>query len=170
MQKRGIITLAVVFVLGVGGYAIAQQMRPGPYMGSQMMVESAGGRAAQAVPGPGIMGPGIMGQGMWGQAGSGMMGRGMMGSGMMGMMGRGMMGGGMRGFMTGSPEIVGAMMSLRGEMMSLMGQMMQKYGASMWQPTPDMRKQMQKEMLERTGEVFSGQGSALKKRADSVGK
>jgi len=50
MQKRGIITLAAVFVLGVGGYAIAQQMRPGPYMGSQMMVESAGGRAAQAVP------------------------------------------------------------------------------------------------------------------------
>lgn len=81
-----------------------------------------------------------------------------------------MMGGGMGGFMMGSPEIMGTMMSLRGEMMSLMGQMMQKYGASMWQATPDIQKQMQKGILERMGEVFSKRGLALKKRAESLGK
>jgi hypothetical protein len=79
---------------------------------------------------------------------------GMMGPGM-GMMGPGM---GMMGPMMGSPEIMGTMMAIHGEIMSLMGEMMQKYGRAMDQMTPEVRQQMQQEVLKRLGEILGPQG------------
>jgi len=92
----------------------------------------------------------------------GMMGPGMMGSGMMGMVGPGM-------GMMGSPEIMESMMSIGGEMMGLMGRMMRRYGNALWQMTPEVQQQMNKEMLEGMGEVLTKQGAALKERAKAIG-
>lgn len=111
---------------------------------------------AQQMPqGPGGMGGPMMGPGM----------------GMMGQMGPGMgMMGPMMGPMMGSPEIMGTMMSIHGETMSLMGQMMQKYGNPTGQASPEAQRQMQKEMLERMGEILTRHGAALKERAKAAAK
>lgn len=171
-RRSAFMSLAIVLALAVGGYAIAQQMRPGPYLGPQMMAQGGSGAETQVPPGPGMWGPGG-----WGPMGYGMMGPGMMGPGGwghmghgFGMMGPGMMGGGMWGSVLGSPEIMGTMLSLRGEMMSLMGRVLQKYGAAMWQMTPDVRRAVQREVLEGMGEILARQGSALKKSAAAIGK
>ncbi len=146
MQNGVIVTLALILLLGFGGYTLAHQVHQNPYQGQQMM-------------GQGQVGP-------QGQVGSGMMGsgRGMMGPGMWGHMGSGM---GMMGGMMGSPEIMGTMMSIRGEMMILMGQMMQKYGGQM---TPELWQKNKEGMLERMGEILTRHGTALKERAKAAGK
>lgn len=150
MRKGLIATLAVLLVLGLVLGISAEQAPSG---GSQQM-------GPQGPMGPGMgMGPGMMGQ-MGGQE---MMGPGM---GMMGM-GRGM---GMMGPMIGSPEIMGTMMSIHGEVMSLMGQMMQKYGRAMETMTPELQQQVQKEMLERMGDILAKHGTALRERAKAGGK
>ena len=94
-------------------------------------------------------------------------GRHMMGGGQKGQ--HGMMGPGM-GPMMSSPEIMGTMMSIHGEIMSLMGKMMQKYGHTMGQMTPELRQQMQQEMLNRMGEILTKSGMALKEKAKAAGK
>ncbi len=40
----------------------------------------------------------------------------------------------------------------------------------MGQMTPELRQQMQQEMLERMGEILSKHGTALKERAKAAGK
>ena len=85
----------------------------------------------------------------------------------MGMMGPGM---GMMGPMMGSPEIMGTMMAIHGEIMILMGEMMQKYGRAMDQMTPEVRQQMQREVLERLGGILAKQGKALQERAKAGGR
>jgi hypothetical protein len=132
MRKGLIATLALILVLGLVGYTVAQY---GPQN-----------------PGHQQMGP--------------MGGQGMMGGGM-GMMGGGM---GMMGPMMDSPQMMGTMMSIRGEMMTLMGEMMQKYGGSMGQMTPELRRQMQQQMMERMGEILIKHGRALKERAKAADK
>jgi hypothetical protein len=87
---------------------------------------------------------------------------GMMGPGT-GMMGQGM---GMMGPMD-SPMIMGTMMSIHGEVMSLTGDMMQKYGGQMGQATPEVRQQMQRDIMERMGEILIKHGTALKEQASS---
>jgi predicted esterase YcpF (UPF0227 family) len=54
--------------------------------------------------------------------------------------------------------------------MSLMGQMMQKYGRAMETMTPQLQQQMQKEMMERMGDILTKHGTALKERAKAPGK
>jgi len=114
----------------------------------------------QAQRGPG--GRGMMGQGQMG--GQEAMGPGM---GMMGQMGQGM---GMMGPVIGSPEIMGAMMSIHAEIISTMGQMMRKYGNAMGHASPALQQKMQKEMMERMGEILTQHGASMKKRAKAVGK
>lgn len=161
-RSRVVVSFAIVLALALGGYAIAQQMRPGPYPGPQMMAQGGAGAQTQVPRAPG----------MWGPGGWGPMGYGMMGPGGWGYMGHGygMMGGGMWGSMLGSPEIMGTMLSLRGEMMSLMGRVLQRYGAAMWQMTPDVQRAVQRELLEGMGDILARQGSALKKSAAALGK
>jgi hypothetical protein len=48
--------------------------------------------------------------------------------------------------------------------------MMQKYGGTTDRMTPELRQQMQREMMERMGEILTKHGSALKERAKAVGK
>ncbi|MFQ5814260.1 MAG: hypothetical protein ACE5I2_13875, partial [Anaerolineae bacterium] len=60
--------------------------------------------------------------------------------------------------------------SIHGDIMSLNGKMMQKYGRAMGQMTPELRLQMQQEMLERMGEILTKHGTALKERAKAAGK
>jgi len=155
MRKGLMASLALTLVLGFVGYTLAQQAPPQRQMGPQ----------GQMGPGPGMqgqMGPGMgMGPGMMGQMG----GQGMMGEGMG--MGRGM---GMMGPMMNSPEIMGTMMSIHGEIQTLMGQMMQKYGRAMETMTPELQQQMQKEMMERMGDILTKQGAGLKERAKAAGK
>ena len=150
MRKRQIVIGALIFLFGFAGTISAQQAPPA---GGPM-----GERQRQMGP-PGPMGPG------GGMMGSGMMGE-MGGEGMMGM-GRGM---GMMGSMMGSPELMGTMMSIHGEVQTLMGQMMQKYGRAMETMTPELQQQMQKEMMERMGEILTKHGAALKERAKASGK
>ena len=151
MRKGLMASLALTLVLGFVGYTLAQQAPPQRQMG----------------PSPGMGGP--MGPGTQGQMGPGMgMGPGMMGQmGGQGMMGEGM---GMMGPMMNSPEIMGTMMSIHGEIQTLMGQMMQKYGRAMETMTPELHQQMQKEMMERMGDILTKQGAALKERAKAGGK
>jgi len=47
---------------------------------------------------------------------------------------------------------------------------MQKYGGQMGQKTPEVRQQMQREMMERMGEILTKHGTALKERAKATGK
>ena len=61
-------------------------------------------------------------------------------------------------------------MSIRGEMMSLMGLMMRRYGNVMWQMTPEVQQQMQKEMMERMGAILTKYGTSLKERAKAGSK
>ncbi len=77
---------------------------------------------------------------------------------------------GQMGPIMGSPEIMGAMMSIHAEIMSGMGQMMQKYGNAMGQASPENQQKMQKEMMERMGEILTKYGTSLKERAKAVGK
>jgi len=116
-----------------------------------LLVGSYAFTSAQRGPG----GRGMMGQGQMG--GQGAMGPGI---GMMGQMGP----------IMGSPEIMGAMMSIHAEIMSGMGQMMQKYGNVMGQASPENQQKMQKEMMERLGEILTKYGTSLKERAKAVGK
>ena len=87
--------------------------------------------------------------------------------GMMGQMGQGM---GRMGPIMGSPEIMGAMMSIHAEVMSLMGQMMQRYGNALWQIAPELQQKMNKDMLEWIGEILTKHGAALKERAKAIGQ
>jgi hypothetical protein len=48
--------------------------------------------------------------------------------------------------------------------------MMQKYGGAMGQMTPELRQQMQQEMLERMGNILTKHGKALQERAKAAGK
>ena len=80
-----------------------------------------------------------------------------------GMMGQGMMN--MMEHMTGSNEMMGTMMSMHGEMMSHMGKMMQKHGKDMGNMTPELQKQMRKEMFEKRGDVMIQHGKALNEKA-----
>jgi len=111
MQKQIIAILLGIFLLGFEGYTVARQMPQNPCGSQQMM-----GRGQMG--GQGTMGPGM-----------GMMGQGM------GMMEQGM---GQMGPVIGSPEIMGAMMSVHAEIMSGMGQMMQKYGNAIGQASPEL--------------------------------
>ena len=151
MRKALIATLALTLVLGLALSSSAQQAPPG---GGQMPGQ---GQRRMGPPGPMGPGGGMMGSGMMGEMG---------GEGMMGM-GRGM---GMMGSMMGSPEIMGTMMSIHGEVQTLMGQMMQKYGRAMETMTPELQQQMQKDMMERMGDILTKHGAALKERAKAAGK
>ena len=62
------------------------------------------------------------------------------------------------------------MMSVHGEIQSLMGQMMQKYGRALESMTPELQQQMQKEMMERMGDILTKHGTTLKERAKAAGK
>lgn len=84
--------------------------------------------------------------------------------------GTGMMGPSMMGPMMGSPEVMGTMMSIHGEIMSLMGEMMQKYGRAADQMTPELRDQMQREVIGRMGDILTRHGTALKERAKALAK
>lgn len=84
--------------------------------------------------------------------------------------GTGMMGPSMMGPMMGSPEVMGTMMSIHGEIMSLMGEMMQKYGRAGEQMTPELREQMQREVIGRMGDILTKHGTALKERAKAPRK
>lgn len=178
-MRKGLVAIwGFTVILGLAGYTFAQQAPQNPCAGQQMMQQGQMGRQGQMGsqgqmgPGGGMMGPGMMGQtGQQGQIGPGMgMGPGMMGGGM-GMMGMGPgMGMGMMGPMMGSPEIMGTMISIHGEIQSVMGQMMQKYGRAMESATPELPQQMQKEMMERIGEILTKHGAALKERAKAAGK
>ena len=161
MQKGIIAALGVILLVGSYSFTSAQRGSGGP--GRHMMGQDQRSPRWQQGPGMGMsdqtggpwghMGPGA---GMWGHMGPGMMGHMRSGMGMKGMM--------------GSAEIMGSMMSIRGEMMSLMGQMMHKYGIAMWQMTPEVQQQMNKEMLEGRAEILTKHGAALKERAKAVGK
>ena len=70
----------------------------------------------------------------------------------------------------GAPEIMGAMMSMHAEIMSTMGQMMQKYGNAIGQASPELQQKMQKEMMERMGEILTQHGASMMERAKTVGK
>jgi len=48
--------------------------------------------------------------------------------------------------------------------------MMRQYGATMGRMITDLRQKMQKEMLERMGEILTEHGAALKKKAKVTGK
>jgi len=49
--------------------------------------------------------------------------------------------------------------------------MMQKYGGAMGQKmTPELRQQMQQQMMERMGDILTKHGTALKERAKATGK
>jgi hypothetical protein len=147
MRKGLIAILAMTLVLGLVGYTVAQQETQHPCEGRHMMGEGHMGRHHMGHMGDhGRMGPGM---------------------GMMGPMGGGM---GMMGPMMGSPEIMGTMMSIHGDIMSLTGEMMQKYGATKGQMTPELRQQMNREMLEQMGEILTKHGNVLKQRAKSAGK
>jgi len=61
-------------------------------------------------------------------------------------------------------------MSIHAEVMSLMGQMMEKYGSAVGQVSPELQQKMQKEMLERMGEVLTKHGVALKEKAKAAAK
>jgi len=148
MRKGQIVIVVLMLWLGLAGYISAQQAPPG---GGH---KTGQGQHQMGPQGP--MGPGMMGQ----TGGQGMMG---MGPGM-GMMGQ------MMGPMMGSPEVMGTMMSIHGEIQTLMGQMMQKYGRAMETMTPELQQQMQKEMMERMGDILTKQGAALKERAKAGGK
>jgi len=151
-MQKGIIAALVVILL-VGSYAFTSAQRGPGSPGRHMMGQGPMGPRGQQGPG---MEMSDQTGGPWGHMGSG--------AGMWGHMGPGMMG------MMGSPEIMGSMMSIRGEMMSFMGQMMHKYGIAMWQMTPEVQQQMNKEMLEGMGEILTKHGAALKERAKAVGK
>jgi hypothetical protein len=142
MRKGLIAVLAAALVLGVAWQTTAQQAPPGGHQGIS--------------PGQRQMNPQGPGPGMMGQMG----GQGMMGEGMG--MGRGM---GMMGPMMGSPEMMGTMMAIHGEIMTLMGQMMQKYGRAMETMTPELQQQMNREVLDRVGDILTRHGTALKDRA-----
>jgi hypothetical protein len=169
MQNKVIVTVLVALLLGFGGYILVQA-QGGPMMGQGQRTPQG-----QAGPGPGMwgqwgqMGPGAWGHmgpgGMWGPMGSGPWGH--MGPGGWSHMGPGI---GMMGGMIDSPEIMGTMMAIRGDIMSLMGQMMQKYGNAYGEMTPDQWREMQKDTLERMGDILAKHGAALKAKAKEVGK
>ena len=91
MQKGMFLILVLILLLGFAGYSVALQMPKNPCGGQQMMGQSQMG-------GQGAMGPGM---GMMGQMGQGV-----------GMVEQGM---GQMGRVIGSPEIMGAMMSIHAE-------------------------------------------------------
>jgi hypothetical protein len=147
MRKGLVATMALTLVLGFVGYTVAQQVSKNPPGGRLMVAGEPMGRHHMGHMGDhGRMGPGM---------------------GMMGPMGGGM---GMMGPMMGSPEIMGTMMSIHGDIMSLTGEMMQKYGATMGQMTPELRRQMQQQMMEQMGEILTKHGNVLKQRAKAAGK
>jgi len=47
---------------------------------------------------------------------------------------------------------------------------MEKYGSAVGQASPELQQKMQKEMLERMGEVLTTHGMALKEKAKAAGK
>jgi len=51
-----------------------------------------------------------------------------------------------------------------------MGQMMQKYGNAMGQASPENQQKMQKEMMERMGEILIQHGASMKERAKATAK
>ncbi|NIO06942.1 MAG: hypothetical protein GTO40_02720 [Deltaproteobacteria bacterium] len=182
MQTQFIRLLVLVLLLSTVDIALAQRGPGGRHMMDQEQMGSQRGMGpgmgiggpTEGYPGPmgpgmmGYMGPHMMGPGMggWGSMGPGMMGHmgpHMMGSGMMSMMGSGM-------GMMGSTEIMGAMISIRGEMMSLMGMMMQEHGTAMWQMTPEVRQQIQKEMMDGMGKILIKYGKLLQERAKTSDK
>jgi len=146
MQKGMFLILVLILLLGFAGYSVAQRMPQNPCGGQPMMGQGQRG-------GPGAMGPGM---GMMGQMGQGM--------------GMGEQGMGQMGPVIGSPEIMGAMMSVHAEIMSTMGQMMQKYGNAIGQASPELQQKMRKELMERMGEILTQHGASLKKRATAAVK
>jgi ClpP class serine protease len=77
---------------------------------------------------------------------------------------------GQMGPIMGSPEIMGTMMSIHAEIMGVMGQMMQEHGDALGEANPELRQQMQNEMMQRMGEILVEQGTALKEKAKASSK
>jgi hypothetical protein len=73
----------------------------------------------------------------------------------------GMMGSMMSSVM-GSPQMMGAMMSMHGDMMALMGRMIQRYGG---EQSPEAQQKMRTEMLQEMGDILIKHGNRLKETA-----